>query len=227
MISIIPSILTNDPEEAREMIARCEGLALPVGRQVERVSIDIIDGKFADNKTIDPVVLSDIDTALKIDYQLMVHEPINWIERCIRGQADRIIGHIEQMSDQLGFVGKVQEVGLEVGLGIDLPTSINRLDATILNDLDVVLVMSVKAGFGGQEFSKGVLNKIKKLDEIRVRDDTPFKMQVDGGITYDNIHKIHSLGADEASIGRLIFEGNLEENLKRFQESAHNLGNSR
>ena len=65
MIQIIPSILTNDPDELMELIKKCEGL-------VERVSIDIIDGKFANNKTIDPSILSDIDTALKIDYQLMV-----------------------------------------------------------------------------------------------------------------------------------------------------------
>ena len=214
MIEIIPSILTSDPLEAIELISRCEGM-------VDRVSVDIIDGKFANNKTIDPVVLSDIDTALKIDYQLMVYEPINWIERCIRGQADRVIGHIEQMSDQLGFVGKVQEAGLEVGLGIDLPTSINKLDATILNDLDVVLVMSVAAGFGGQEFNKDALDKIKKLDEIRVRDDTPFRIQDDGGVTLDSIYNVHRIGVDEVSIGRKLFEGDLAKNLKKFQKAAH------
>src|SRR3990170_3015429 len=132
MIEIIPSILTNDPEEAREMIARCEGI-------VERVSIDIIDGKFADNKTIDPNALSDIDTNLKIDYQLMVYEPVNWIEKCVHGQADRIIGHVEEMSDQVEFVGKVQEVGLSIGLAIDLETQVYKIDPTILNNLDVVL----------------------------------------------------------------------------------------
>ncbi len=73
MVEIIPSILTNDPEEAKELVARCEDV-------VERVSIDIIDGKFAKNKTIDPSAIADIDTTLKIDYQLMVYEPINWIE---------------------------------------------------------------------------------------------------------------------------------------------------
>ena len=88
MIEIIPSILTNDPEEAREMIARCEGV-------VDRISIDIIDGKFAGNKTINPGMLSDLDTGLKIDYHLMVAEPVNWVERCLRGQADRVIAQIE------------------------------------------------------------------------------------------------------------------------------------
>src|SRR3990170_5009911 len=216
MIEIIPSILTNDPEEAKELIASCEGI-------VERVSVDIIDGKFADNKTIDPSALSDIDTNLKIDYQLIVYEPVNWIERCARAGADRIIGHIEQMSDQVEFVGKVQGVGLSVGLGLDIETTIAKIDPTILTNLDVVLVMSVKAGFGGQEFDKRAINKLKELDEIRIRDDSPFKIHDDGGITLESIYNIHRVGADEVSIGKRIFEGDLGENLKKFQKAAHKI----
>lgn len=216
MIEIIPSILTNDPEEAREMITKCEGL-------VERVSVDIIDGKFADNKTIDPGVLFDVDTNLKIDYQLMVNEPINWIERCVHGQADRIIGHIEQMSDQIGFIGKVQEIGLSVGLALDIDTAVAKIDPTILTNLDVVLVMSVKAGFGGQEFDKRAIAKIKELDEIRVRDDSPYRIQDDGGITLETIHNIHKIGTDEVSVGKKLFIGDLAKNLVKFQKAAHNI----
>jgi len=216
MITIIPSILTNDADELRGLIAQCEGV-------VERVSVDIIDGKFAENKTIDPSILFDVDTQLKIDYQLMVYEPVNWIERCVRGQADRIIGHIEQMNDQVEFVGKVQEVGLSVGLAIDLETQVYKIDPTILNNLDVVLVMSVPAGLGGQKFDKRALGKIKELDEIRVRDNTPYKIHDDGGITLEVIHNIHRIGADEVSIGRKIFEGDLANNIKKYQKAAHNI----
>ena len=259
MIEIIPSILTNDPVEAREMLTRCEGV-------VERVSIDIIDGKFAENeapaslrlgnllrslnreqnpteaensshssassryqfsakadKTIDPSVFADLDTNLKLDFQLMVVEPINWIERCVRAGADRIIGHIEHMEDQLEFVGKVQETGSYVGLGVDLATPINKLDPTILTSIDVVLVMSVPAGHGGQEFSDKVIKKIKRLSEIRDRDSTPFKIQVDGGVTVDTIYNVHKIGADEVSVGRRIFEGDLAKNIEKFQRAAHGL----
>jgi ribulose-phosphate 3-epimerase len=216
MIEIFPSILTNDPDEARELIARCEGV-------VDRISIDIIDGRFADNKTIDPSAIADIETTLKIDYQLMVYEPVNWIERCVRGQADRIVGHIEEMSDQVEFVGKVVGTGLYVGLGLDIATSVAKIDPTILTNLDVVLVMSVAAGFGGQEFDKRALGKISELDEIRIRDDTPYKIHDDGGVTLESIYNVHKIGADEVSIGRKIFEGDLAENLKKFQKAAHNL----
>ena len=207
MIEIIPSILTSDPNEARELILRCNGVT-------KRVSVDIIDGKFADNKTIEPDAVYDIDTDLKIDYQLMVMEPVNWVEKCIRGQAERIIGHIENMEDQAKFVGKVQELGVKVGLALDLDTSVEKLDSLILNDLDVVLVMSVKAGFGGQVFDESVIDKIKQLDEVRKSDNTPFKIHIDGGITSDNIRKVALAGADEVSVGRFLFKGDLAENIK-------------
>jgi len=219
MIEIIPSILTNDPQELRELLYRCEGVT-------NRVSIDIIDGKFANNKTIEPDTLFNIETGLKIDYQLMVEEPVHWIERCVRGQADRIIGHVEKMRDQIEFVGKVQEVGAQVGLALDLPTQVSKLDETILTNLDVVLVMSVEAGFGGQKFSDQAIKKIKRLSEFRERDKTPYRIQDDGGVTFEKIDDAHFAGADEVSIGRKIFVGDLSENLKIFQEAAHRLGTS-
>lgn len=216
MIQIIPSILTNDPAELRRLVSLCEGV-------VERVSIDIIDGKFADNRTLTPDVLGEIETDLKIDFHLMVDEPINWVERCVRGQADRIIGQVERMTDQIEFVGKVQEVGAKVGLALDLATPVSQVDSTILTNLDVILVMSVPAGFGGQKFHQIALDKINELIEIRTRDVSPYTIHDDGGITLQSIYNVHKIGADEVSVGRKIFEGDLSENLKRFQEAAHNL----
>ncbi|MFV1917787.1 MAG: hypothetical protein ACC618_04895 [Patescibacteria group bacterium] len=216
MVTIIPSILTNDAEELAKLIAKSEGA-------VERVHIDIIDGKFADNKTIDPAVLEEIDTNLKLDYHLMVEEPINWVERCARAMADRIIAQVEMMEDQTAYVGNVQEVGAKIGIGIDLATPVSKIAPVILNNLDLVLVMSVKAGFGGQEFDKRAIDKIKKLDELRVRDGARFRICVDGGITFEFIDDVHYTGADEVSIGRRLFKGSIVENLKKYQEAAHAL----
>ena len=214
MLEIIPSILTNDPTELKEKLERCEGL-------VDRVHIDIIDGIFAKNKTIDPSALSDLETELKLDFHLMVKEPVNWVEKCVRGGADRIIGQIEYMRDQVEFVGKVQEVGALIGLAVDLETDIGKLDPVILTNLDVVLVMSVAAGFGGQKFDDRALNKIKRLDEIRARDATPFRICDDGGITLDKVDDARRAGVDEVAIGRRIFKGNLKENIKMFQKLAY------
>ncbi len=214
MVEIIPAILTNDIREIEEKLARAEGI-------VERVQIDIVDGVYAANRTIDPSFLANIETDLKLDFHLMTKEPVDWVERCVRGGADRVIAQIEKMSDQIAYVGKVEEVGLEVGLAVDLETPISLLDPTILTNLDVVLVMAVPAGFGGQKFDTRVLKKIKKLDEIRVRDDSPFRICVDGGETEGVIDETHFAGADEVVVGRRIFEGDLAANIERFQKAAH------
>ncbi len=223
MVEIIPAILTVDPQELRELIRQAEDV-------VERVQIDIIDGVFAENKTIDPLVLRGIDTNLKLDFHLMVKEPVNWVEKCVSSGADkrslrsgdlRIIGQVEQMSSQVEFVGKVQEVGASVGLGIDIDTPVSKIDSTILTNLDVVLVMSVPAGFGGQKFDPSALLRVSELNEVRIRDDTSFRICVDGGVKIENIGRIRKEGADEVSIGRRLFKGNLKENIKRFQKAAY------
>ena len=214
MLEIIPAILTTDIREIEEKLGRCEGLA-------ERVQIDIVDGQYAANRTIDPSVMESVDTPLNLDFHLMTKEPALWVERALRGGADRVIGQIEAMSDQVAFIGKVSEVGLSVGLALDLDTDIEKIEPTILSNLDVVLVMSVKAGFSGQEFDRKALSKVKELGKLRAKDDTPFKICVDGGITEENIGEVVKAGADEAAIGKRIFEGDLAQNLERFRKQAN------
>ena len=214
MLEIIPAILTNDPRELEQLIGKAEGV-------VDRAQIDIVGGQFAKNETIDPSVLENVDTNLKLDFHLMTKNPTAWVERCIKGMADRIFGQIEMMDDQVEFVGKVQEVGVKIGLAIDIDTPVSDLDSTILNNLDAVLLMSYPAGVGGQPFDPKVLDTIKKLDGIRTRDNTPFKICVDGGITEKTIGKVRKAGVDEVAIGRIIFEGDLKENLLRFKEAAY------
>src|SRR4030042_5151416 len=207
---IIPSILTNDPEEVLVEIRMAEGV-------VERVQIDVVDGIFAANKTFDIDLLQDIDTNLKLDFHLMTKEPINWVERSIRGGADRIIGQLEMMSDQLNFVHKVQEVGALVGIAIDLKTDVSAIDDIMFQDLDVVLVMSVPAGFGGQKFEHKTIQKIEELKKIRERKKSTYKISVDGGITLDYMDDLVKKGADKVIIGERLFKGNLKENLEKFR----------
>ncbi len=207
---IIPSILTNDPEEVLAEIQMTEGV-------VERVQVDVVDGIFAANKTFDIDLMQDIDTNLKLDFHLITKEPVNWVERCVRGGADRIIGQVEMMSDQLNFVQKVQEVGALVGLAIDLKTDVSAIDDIMFQDLDVVLVMSVPAGFGGQKFEHKTIQKIEELKKIRERQKSTYKISVDGGITLDYMDDLVKKGADEVIIGERLFKGNLKENLEKFR----------
>lgn len=214
MIKIVPAILTNSLKEAKNLIVRSEDV-------VKRVHIDIIDGVFANNKTIEPSLIGNLETNLKIDFHLMTREPIDWIERCVRGMADRIIGHVELMNDQVEFVGKVQEVGLSVGLAIDINTPVTKIDTSIINNLDLILVMFVPAGFGGQKFDKRALPKIIELSEIRSRDDTPFTICVDGGERLDTINEVKVGGVDEVVIGRKLFEGDLKTNIEKYLKAAY------
>lgn len=223
MVDIIPAILTDNVSELEEKLRRIEEAVNANGANIRRVQIDIIDGEFVDNRTVDPANVIGIDTSLSLDFHLMVKEPVNWVEKCANAGADRIIGQIEMMKSQVGFVGKVQETGLYVGLAIDLITPVSELDPLVLTNIDVILVMAVKAGWGGQGFEKKALAKVAELDEIRSRDNTPFKICVDGGETESVIDETHFAGADEVVIGKRLFAGNIAENIKKLELAAHGL----
>lgn len=209
MVEIIPSILTKDINEARQMIKMCDGIT-------QRVQVDIIDGIFANNVTVKPWELKNLDVFLGLDFHLMVNEPIDWVERCLGVGADRIIGQIEMMSSQVEFVKKVEEKNLRLGLAIDLSTPVSKIDKSLFEKLDVVLVMSVDAGFGGQKFDFKVLDKIKELNEIRIKGKTPFRICVDGGETTEVIDDSVRDGADEIVVGRRLFDGDIKENINRY-----------
>lgn len=220
MIEIIPAILTNNLTDLETRVAELNESVEVNNANISRIQIDVIDGEFVDNKTVDPSLLTNIDTNLSLDFHLMVKEPENWTEKCANAGADRIIGQIEMMNSQSDFIGRVQEAGLYVGLALDLNTSVDRLDPIALANVDLILLMAVKAGWGGQEFNKSVLEKIKKLDEIRVRDGIPFKICVDGGETETVIDDTHFAGADEVVVGKRLYNGSIAENVKRLQLAA-------
>lgn len=186
-MQIIPAIFTDNPTELKEKINLLE-------EKVGRVQIDIVDGQFAQSRTIDPIAVAHIETNLKIDYHLMVNEPINWLEQCVRGQVDRAIGHVESMESQFEYVAKAQELGIGVGLALDLETPFTHIHEEILSDLDVVLVLTVKAGRSGQKLDESVYEKIENINILRVDANYDFILAVDGGVNKENILKLGSLG---------------------------------
>lgn len=215
MVEIIPSILTNDGQLAIELLKQAEGVA-------DRVQIDIVDGVFADNKTVDPIILQEVDTSIALDYHLMVKEPINWVEKSVHAGGERIIGHIEMMSDPEAFVFKVQSAGRTPGIGIDLDTPLIEVEEHLLGSVGVVIVMSTKAGFGGQEFQQSVLDKIAQLHQIREEKGYQYKICDDGGVTLNWADDVRRKGTDEIAIGIRIFNGDLKQNIKQFQDAAGN-----
>src|SRR3989338_2423255 len=195
MLEIIPAVLTNSAEELEMRIRQLEDSG------VKRLHLDVVDGEFADNQTVSLEACAGIETQLQLDIHLMVVEPALWIERAMETSPDRIIAQIERMADQEVFVGKAIEAGVRVGLAVDLETLIERLDPMVTSEIDVVLLMGVRAGFGGQEFNRIALDKIEKLIQLRESESANFKILVDGGVDKENIQEIEETGAAGVVVG--------------------------
>jgi len=207
-VQIVPAILPRAIEEWQEKTRKIQSL-------VSRAQVDIIDNKFADNKTID---LSDIKPLprLKLDVQLMVEEPIHWLEKCKKIGASLVIGQIEMMQGQLEFVEKAKMGKIKVGLGLDLDTEVEKLNKEALSRADHVLLMSVKAGFSGQEFDSRVLDKIKRLRSMVGEN---LEISIDGGINEYNIKQIVEAGADVLCIGNALWSApDLKSKIQQFRE---------
>jgi ribulose-phosphate 3-epimerase len=209
MVKVIPSILTNSPREAIDKLAKLEIVT-------HQVQIDIIDGLFVNNQTIDPSVLSIAKTTLALDFHLMTNEPIDWVDRCIQARAKRIIAQIENMSDQMAFINKVKKFGLDVGLALNIDTPVENIKAEALANLDTVLLMSYPAGFGGQPFNKKVLEKVKRLLELKQTNNYHYTIGIDGGVSEENIKSIILAGVGEVTVGSRLFMGDLADNIRKL-----------
>lgn len=198
MAKIIPTILTKDLIDLEDKIKKLEGL-------VDEVQIDVIDGLYLPEKTIDLEALANIETSLKIDIHLMVDKPTGWIERCVNVMADKVIGQIEMVGSQEEFILKAaQTAGLRIGFGLDMGTPISVIAKDSLIKLDSVLIMTRRAGFGEYSFEEGALDKVRELREIGFMGE----ICVDGGINFDNIRKCVEAGADTLAIGGEIWKAN-------------------
>ena len=193
-MEIIPAILTRDAKELEAQIRAVEG-------RVSRVHIDIIDGEFAPDKTVEVEALFGIEVDVLFDAHLMVREPGDFVEKCIRSLVDRIIGQVEKMSDQFEFANKVQEIGHEAGLALDIDTQVSKLDRDVLSYIDLVLLMGHKAGAQGGELDESVFEKIKELQAVRAEVGGRFSICLDGGVNAGNIERIKQTGISEVAVG--------------------------
>lgn len=211
---IIPAINTSDINEAKRQINALNDVILPHGHDLTRVQIDINDGTFEDVVTITPDVLSEQEIKFKVDYHLMVKDPASWVRKCVK--ADRIIGQIEYMPDQLFFIKEAKDWGIKAGFAIDFGTEINQINYETLGQLDIVLLMTYPAGRGGKELNTSVYEKIERLSDIKQKSGSNFKICLDGGISEDNIKSVKLAGVDEVAMTKRILEGDIEKNLERF-----------
>ncbi|MFH1460886.1 MAG: ribulose-phosphate 3-epimerase [Patescibacteria group bacterium] len=208
MIEVIPTIIAKDFEELKEKVKKVEPY-------VEWVQLDIMDGRFINNSTWNkPEELKELETSLNLEVHLMVEKPEEVIDQWISLWVKRIIVHFESSQELKSIIDKVKSAGLEIGLAINPNTPIEVFDQYISN-LDLVLIMTVEPGRGGQELIKDTLVKIKRLREAYQN----VKISVDGGISLENAPEVISLGANILSVGSAIFKSdNIEETINKLKQ---------
>jgi ribulose-phosphate 3-epimerase len=200
MIKIAPSILSADFARLGQEIE-----AIAVGG-ADYVHVDVMDGHFVPNITIGPLVVEAARrvTNLPLDVHLMIDNPDCYIPEFARAGADIITVHSEAVHHLHRTVQLIRSLGKKAGVSINPATPVSALEV-ILDDLDLVLVMSVNPGFGGQSFIPACLQKIEALRRMIDRRGLAVELEVDGGVKLDNIRSIAAAGAEVFVAGSAVF----------------------
>ena len=212
-IFIAPSILAADFAKMGEEVSRMEK------NGADMIHYDVMDGMFVPNISFGPQMLKAIRpyTTLPIDVHLMIVEPIRYIKEYAKNGADYITVHYEACKDLRATLQAVKELGVKVGLSIspDTPASVVK---DYVNDCDMILVMSVYPGFGGQKFIEASLDKIKEISEYVKNSGKEIRIEVDGGINLETSKLAKQAGADTLVAGSAVFNApspkEMMENMK-------------
>jgi ribulose-phosphate 3-epimerase len=208
-MKVIPGLLEYSQESFRKKIGQ-------IPDAFHRVHIDVIGKNFAKKETIKPWEWTGLVGINQIGCHLMLDNPFFLIGESVKAGANLIIGQMEKINDLSGFVDRVQGEGVQVGLAIDLGTKIEVVDFEIGRCVDSWLVLAVKAGYSGQEFNRGVLDKV---EELRNKFGNNAEILIDGGVNGGNISDCVKSGADGVIINSALWE-NFEYNLAKFEELA-------
>ncbi len=210
MIQIIPSILSITEDDYRKDIAKYQRSQL---FKEGWVHIDFMDNKFVPNQSIEPEIIAKYPIDLHKEAHIMVANPIDWVDKLIEVGFERIIFHLESSDDTLKTIEHIKSKGLEVGLAINSDTLVEKLDPFI-SKVDVVLVMSIVAGFQGQPFIPKTLDKVRKIKST----NESVKVGVDGAIKDKNIKEVMKAGVDFVIVGSYLLNGDVDENLEILWE---------
>mgnify|MGYP001292998521 FL=1 len=202
-IQISPSILSADFSQLGNEIKRLEEGG------ADMIHVDVMDGHFVPNLTIGPPVIKALrkHCSLKFDVHLMISPVHKYIESYAEAGADIITIHPEATDNIKSSILKIKQLNKKVGVSLN-PESKIDLILDFLDKIDLVLIMSVNPGFGGQKFMPEVLEKIKKLRKIQDEKKLNFDIEIDGGINFENSKKAIDAGANILVSGTTIFKSN-------------------
>ena len=202
-IQISPSILSADFSQLGNEIKRLEEGG------ADMIHVDVMDGHFVPNLTIGPPVIKALrkQCSIKFDVHLMIAPVHKYIEAYADAGADIITIHPEATENLEESISKIKSLNKKVGVSLN-PESKLDLITNYLGKIDLVLIMSVNPGFGGQKFMPEVLDKVKKLKEIKSKKNMNFDIEIDGGINFDNCQLAIEAGANILVSGTTVFKSN-------------------
>ena len=210
---LAPSILSADFKVLGEQIRLTED------NGAEYLHFDVMDGMFVPSISFGMPVLKSIRSATSqtMDAHLMVEEPIRYVEAFKDAGADILTVHLEACKDVDATIRKIRECGMKVGLSICPETDVKEVE-NLLAKVDMLLVMSVHPGFGGQKFIPESLDKIRAIREMINEQGLDVDIQVDGGIYLTNVREVLDAGANIIVAGSAVFKGDPAESTKEFME---------
>ena len=209
MMILAPSMLAADFKQLGNEIKLIED------NGAQYLHFDVMDGIFVPSISFGMPVLESIRPATNLvcDVHLMITEPIRYIEAFKKAGADLITIHLEACEDVNATIEKIRECGCMVGLSISPDTPVSALESYV-DKVDMVLIMSVYPGFGGQKFIPGSLDKIRELKAMLDDRNLEVDIQVDGGIYTSNVEEVVKAGANIIVAGSAIFRGDVAQNTK-------------
>jgi ribulose-phosphate 3-epimerase len=202
-IQICPSILSADFAKLGEEIKAVEKAG------ADMIHVDVMDGHFVPNLTLGPVIIGSIrkTTKLPFDVHLMIETPEKYIEDYRKAGADIITVHYEAVTHLDRVISQIKATGAKAGVSI-VPSTPESVLEYVLPMCDLVLVMSVNPGFGGQKFILNSVEKIRSLRKMIDRTGKEILLEVDGGINSETIEMVLAAGADTIVAGSAVFDGN-------------------